>query len=137
MNVAKSSYQNQETRAEQAVNLLWLISLSFSIAGATNSQLAYYLDLARYRAPQWLIARWALVCITGTPVIYIAIAVITFSAGLVCFTFVTFPEHRFILLTIATLTCFVWFALFSVILSFAVERHGEEVLQASYSTVWF
>lgn len=118
-----SSYQNQQTRAEQAVNLLWLSSLVFSIASATNSQLAYYLDLAHFRTPESRVARWALICITRTPVIYIIAAIVTFSAGLVGFTFTTFPSHRFIPIVIATLTSSIIFTLCVVIISFAGERY--------------
>lgn len=129
------SYTSQQTKTEQAVNLLWLASLVFSIASATNSQMAYYLNLAHYRTPKSRSAQWALACITGTPVVYIIAAVITFSAGLVCFTFAIFSRHGWIPITIATLTSFISFVLFVVIFSFSQERYGPVLRKVSRSGV--
>lgn len=117
------SYQRQNTATDQAVNLLWLASLVFSIASAINSQLAFYLDLANHRTPESRLGIWALFYITQGPVVYIVVAVMAFSAGLVCFAFVAFPDRASIPIVVTALTSITWCLLLTAVLCLAEAPH--------------
>ncbi|KAF9506422.1 hypothetical protein BS47DRAFT_1428124 [Hydnum rufescens UP504] len=118
------SYQSFQTRTEEAVNLLWIMSLVFSLASAINSQLAYHWRSAIYRSPRSCVPWWVSIWITRTPLLFLVSSVIAFSAGLVCFTYATFYSSPFIPIIITVCTSISSFALFAVGLWFAGERYA-------------
>ena len=118
------SYQVYETRTQQAVNLLWLISLVFSLASAINSQLAYHWRSAIYRSPRSCVPWWVSIWINRTPLFFLVASVISFSAGLVCFTFSTYHNRPFIPIVITVATSISSFALIAVGSWFAGERYA-------------
>lgn len=119
-----TSYQSYQTRTEEAVNLLWLISLVFSLASAINSQLAYHWRSAIYRSPRTCVPWWVSIWITRTPLFFLVSAVVAFSAGLVCFTFATYQNRPFIPVVITVATSISSFALLAVGFWFAGERYA-------------
>ncbi|KAF8327905.1 uncharacterized protein EI90DRAFT_2974806 [Cantharellus anzutake] len=119
--VVQYSYQSQSSGLEQAVNLLWITSLVFSLASAINSQLAYAWHTYVYRSPRSLVPWWGLFVIKQAPLFFLVISVLAFSAGLVCFCFSVFPR-TVIPLIITVCTSFSSTTLFLVIFWFAGER---------------
>lgn len=119
-----SSYQNSETRTQEAVNLLWLVSLVFSLASAINSQLAYHWRSAIYRSPKSYLPWWVSIWITRTPLFFLVASVISFSAGLVCFTFAVYQHRPLIPIVITVATSISSFALLAVASWFVGERYA-------------
>ncbi|KAF8322776.1 uncharacterized protein EI90DRAFT_3130876 [Cantharellus anzutake] len=118
------SYQNFQTRTQEAVNLLWIISLVFSLASAMNSQLAYHWRSAVYRSPRARLPWWVSIWITHTPLSFLIASVIAFSAGLICFTFSNFHISPFIPVVITICTSVSSFALLTVGFWFLGERYA-------------
>ncbi|KDQ13401.1 hypothetical protein BOTBODRAFT_66862 [Botryobasidium botryosum FD-172 SS1] len=110
-----------QVRVKDAVNMLWICSLVFSVAAAINSVLSLHWRAAMYRSPRnyvpWLVLMW----ITRTPLFFLVASVLAFSAGLVCFTFSNYANIWIPRLTIIW-TCVSSFALLAVALWFASER---------------
>ncbi|KAF8342880.1 uncharacterized protein EI90DRAFT_2964705 [Cantharellus anzutake] len=118
------SYQTHSTKTEEAVNLLWVTSLVFSLASAINSQLAYHWRSAIYRSPRACVPWWVSIWITRTPLMFLVSSVIAFSAGLVCFTYSNFGGASFIPIVTTVCTSISSFALFAVGFWFAGERYA-------------
>lgn len=96
----------------------------FSLASAINSQLAYHWRSAIYRSPRTCVPWWVSIWITRTPLFFLVSAVIAFSAGLVCFTFASYPHRPFIPVVITVATSISSFALLAVGFWFAGERYA-------------
>ncbi|KAF8322778.1 WD40-repeat-containing domain protein [Cantharellus anzutake] len=116
------SYQSFGTKAQNAVNLLWIMSLVFSLASAINSQLAYHWHSAIYRSPHACLPMLISVWIVHSPLMFLVASVLAFSAGLVCFTFSNFHHYPVIPIVITVCTSISSFALLSVGLWFFGER---------------
>ncbi|KAF8330149.1 uncharacterized protein EI90DRAFT_3124581 [Cantharellus anzutake] len=116
------SYQSFGTKAQNAVNLLWIMSLVFSLASAINSQLAYHWHSAIYRSPHACLPLLISVWIVHSPLMFLVASVLAFSAGLVCFTFSNFHHYPVIPIVITVCTSISSFALLSVGLWFFGER---------------
>ncbi|KAG8985218.1 hypothetical protein FRB90_004877 [Tulasnella sp. 427] len=69
------------------VGSLWVSSLILSVASAINLQLAMHWRAAMYRSPRRALPAWASFCLDHTPIVFLVAAVLTFSAGLVAWTF--------------------------------------------------
>ncbi|KAG9043062.1 hypothetical protein FS837_010067 [Tulasnella sp. UAMH 9824] len=69
------------------VRALWVSSLILSIASAINSQLAMHWRTAMYRSPRGALPMWASFCLNHAPIACLVAAVLTFSVGLVAWTF--------------------------------------------------
>ncbi|KIO25425.1 hypothetical protein M407DRAFT_25224 [Tulasnella calospora MUT 4182] len=69
------------------VRALWVSSLILSIASAINSQLAMHWRAAMYRSPRGALPMWASFCLNHAPIACLVTAVLTFSVGLVAWTF--------------------------------------------------
>jgi WD repeat-containing protein 26 len=97
------SYQANSSTLEQNVNMLWIVSLVFSLASAINSQLAYAWHTDVYRSPKARVPWWGSVVINRAPLCFLIGSVIAFSAGLVCFTFANFAATAIpIVITVCT-----------------------------------
>ncbi|KAG8955142.1 hypothetical protein FRC04_009599 [Tulasnella sp. 424] len=69
------------------VRAFWVSSLILSIASAINSQLAMHWRTAMYRSPRGALPMWASFCLNHAPIACLVAAVLTFSVGLVAWTF--------------------------------------------------
>lgn len=127
------SYEDYETKTQKAVNFLWLISLVFSIFSAINSQIAYHWRSARYISPSSRLPWWVSLGLTRAPLMFLAAAVTTFLAGLVCFTFAIYGRLQFISIAVASVTSLCSFALLAVTLW--LVREDQTVSQTSGMTV--
>ncbi|KAG8915876.1 hypothetical protein FRC01_003478, partial [Tulasnella sp. 417] len=78
---------DQEKFLGTVVLALWVSSLILSIASAINLQLAMHWRAAMYRSPRIALPVWASFCLNHTPIACLVAAVLTFSAGLVAWTF--------------------------------------------------
>lgn len=101
------SFVKNDAPIDQAVNLLWVTSLVFSLASIINSQLTYNWRSAIYRSPGSVIPWWGAIWITGTPLAFLSASVLAFSAGLVCFTFSVFP-HTLVPVVTVVFTAVSW-----------------------------
>ncbi|KAF8599355.1 WD40 repeat-like protein [Ceratobasidium sp. AG-I] len=103
------------------VSALWISSLIFSVASAINSQLAYHWHAAMYRSPQNHIPWWIAIWITRTPLFFLIVSTITFSAGLCVFTYSS-NQPLAVRVIVTTFISITSFALLSVGFWFALER---------------
>lgn len=117
------SYQLTPSTLSRAINLLWMLSLVFSIASAINSQIANHWGAAGYRSPQAYVPKFVALWMTHTPLLLLGLSVIAFSTGLVCFSFQVFGSHLFIPLVTALSTSVTSCALITVGLWLAGERY--------------
>ncbi|KAF8330007.1 WD40-repeat-containing domain protein [Cantharellus anzutake] len=120
------SYQSFNTRTQKAINLLWIISLVFSLASAMNSQLAYHWHYAPYRSPPEHLPWWVSIWISHTPLSFLVASVIAFSAGLVCFAFENFSKSPLVPIIITTCTSISSFALLTIGLWFVGEHYTHQ-----------
>ncbi|KAF8339876.1 WD40-repeat-containing domain protein [Cantharellus anzutake] len=113
------SYSNSATKTSAVVNLFWLLSLVWSMSSAVNSQLGYRWTLAAYSSPPSAVPWWISIWITTTPLVFLILSILSFTFGLICFTFSNFPHARFIpicvtssaaISVIALLIVGLWFA---------------------------
>lgn len=107
----------------RATNLLWILSLVFSIASAINSQIANHWQSAEYRSPAVFVPKIVGIWMEHTPLLLLGASVITFSTGLICFTFKVFSDHFFIPLITCLSTTVTSFALITIGLWIASERY--------------
>jgi hypothetical protein len=70
--------------------MLWIISLSFSIAGAIDSQLAYYWIRHSHRTPNPKMTALGSLLIVRAPLVFFVVAAVAFSGGLIAFGFLKF-----------------------------------------------
>lgn len=147
------TYADAKTALKQSVNLLWILSLVFSVASAINAQLAYYWSSTKFRSPRSQVPWWGfMVCrahsifgdgaietysylqvITQAPLYFLVGSVVAFSAGLVCFTFSAFP-HTLIPAVITACTAITLTSLVAVLCWLAGERWA---FVHSRGTRWF
>ncbi|KAF8306191.1 WD40 repeat-like protein [Clavulina sp. PMI_390] len=59
------TYSSTQTILHQIINLLWIISLVFSIASAINAQVAYYWSANKFRSPKFHGPPWASIFYEG------------------------------------------------------------------------
>ncbi|KAF8339868.1 uncharacterized protein EI90DRAFT_3038065 [Cantharellus anzutake] len=108
------SYTQAGTGIEQAVNVLWIVSLVFAIASAINSQLSYQWSSVVFTTPMSALSWWGSLWIRRMPLIFLVLSVISFSAGIVCFTFSTFANQPVILVCVTAASAVSAAALFYV-----------------------
>ncbi|KAG8987437.1 hypothetical protein FRB90_003346 [Tulasnella sp. 427] len=119
---------------DEIVRALWVSSLILSIASAINSQLAMHWRTAMYRSPRSALPMWISICLTQTPLLFLVFAVLTFSVGLVIYTYSS-VQGKLVTLCATVLTSFTSLILLAVILWEGGERwqahksgiKGEEV----------
>lgn len=70
--------------------MLWIISLSFSIASAIHSQLAYYWIRHSHRTPNLKLSTFGSLLIVRAPFAFFAVSTVAFSGGLIAFAFLVF-----------------------------------------------
>jgi len=70
--------------------MLWIISLSFSIAAAIHSQLAYYWIRHSHRTPSLKVSTFGSLLVKRAPLAFFVLSTIAFSGGLVAFAFLAF-----------------------------------------------
>ncbi|KAF8339872.1 uncharacterized protein EI90DRAFT_2298254 [Cantharellus anzutake] len=74
------SYTQTDTRIDQAVNILWIVSLVFAIASAINSQLSYQWSSMIFMTPlstlPWQRSLWT----RRAPLIFLVLSVISLSS---------------------------------------------------------
>lgn len=117
------SYSLPDTALAQATNLLWILSLVFSIASAINSQIANHWRTASYRSPPPHVPKIVDLWVTHTPLFLLGISVIAFSSGLICFAFQVFAHHFYIPVITSVCTSVTSFAIIIVGLWLAGERY--------------
>lgn len=117
------SYSLPDTLLARWTNLLWILSLVFSIASAINSQIANHWRSAGYRSPQPHVPKLVSLWMTHTPLLLLGSSVFTFSSGLICFSFEVFGHHLFIPLVTSISTSVTMFALITIGLWIAGERY--------------
>jgi len=78
------------SRLGRRTNMLWIISLSFSIAGAIDSQLAYYWIRHSHRTPNPKMTTAGSLIIVRAPLAFFVVAAVAFSGGLITFGFLKF-----------------------------------------------
>src|SRR3984885_5742026 len=81
---------NNGSRLARRTNMLWIISLSFSIAAAIHSQLAYYWIRHSHRTPSLKVSTFGSLLIKRAPLAFFVVYTIAFSGGLVAFAFLAF-----------------------------------------------
>ncbi|KIO23691.1 hypothetical protein M407DRAFT_26893 [Tulasnella calospora MUT 4182] len=127
--VAATTFQYTSTEENsplgQAVRALWVSSLILSIASAINSQLAMHWRSAMYRSPRSALPMWTLLCLNHTPLLFLVAAVLTFSIGLVGYTYSS-TQGKLVTLSATALTSFT-----SLILLTVIVWEGGERWQAS------
>ncbi|KAG8975911.1 hypothetical protein FRC05_004842 [Tulasnella sp. 425] len=106
---------------DQAVRALLVSSLILSIASAINSQLAMHWRSAMYRSPRSALPMWTSVCLNHTPLLFLVAAVLTFSVGLVGYTYSS-SQGKVVTLSATILTSFTSLILLTVILWEGGER---------------
>ncbi|KAF8580601.1 hypothetical protein K439DRAFT_295077 [Ramaria rubella] len=79
---------------------LWFSSLVFSIACALNSFLALMWRSANYSAPEMRLPSWLWIWIRRCPTVFLLFSVVTFLAGLSCFTILTQPRITWIIVLV-------------------------------------
>ncbi|KAH0836398.1 WD40-repeat-containing domain protein [Lanmaoa asiatica] len=84
--LACSSHMNGNILAN-SVNMFWMSSLIFSIAGGVNGLLGLTWKQSIYRSPVHRVPWWLLVWMKGSPLVFLVIAIACFSAGVVLFTY--------------------------------------------------
>ncbi|KIO23681.1 hypothetical protein M407DRAFT_26884 [Tulasnella calospora MUT 4182] len=72
---------------DQIVRALWISSLVLSVASAINAQLAMHWRAAMYRSPRSALPMWMSLCLNHTPIVLLVASVLTFSIGLVAYTY--------------------------------------------------
>lgn len=95
----------------------------FSITSAINSQIANHWRSAGYRSPQPHVPKLVSLWMTHTPLLLLGSSVLTFSSGLICFSFQVFGHHLFIPLVTSIFTSVTMFALITIGLWIAGERY--------------
>ncbi|KAG9049963.1 hypothetical protein FS837_008313 [Tulasnella sp. UAMH 9824] len=127
--VAATTFQytstDENSRLGQAVRALWVSSLILSIASAINSQLAMHWRAAMYRSPRSALPMWTLLCLNHTPLLFLVAAVLTFSIGLVGYTYSS-TQGKLVTICATALTSFT-----SLILLTVIVWEGGERWQAS------
>ncbi|KAG8925153.1 hypothetical protein FRC02_009893 [Tulasnella sp. 418] len=107
---------NQQGSLCDVVNGFWIMSLVLSVASAMNSQLVYQWRAAMYRSPiyslPWIVTVW----LTRTPFIFLIFSALSFSAGLVVWTYSSHQSRTVSIITTATasLTLFTFPAAFLI-----------------------
>ncbi|KAF8306195.1 hypothetical protein DL93DRAFT_2101710 [Clavulina sp. PMI_390] len=127
------TYADAQTALQQSVNLLWILSLVFSIASAINAQLAYYWSANKFRSPRSQVPWWGFMVITQAPLYFLVGSVVAFSAGLVCFSFSAFAQ-TIIPIFVASCTAATLASLIAVLFWLAGERWA---FIRSKGTRWF
>ncbi|KAG9043620.1 hypothetical protein FS837_009319 [Tulasnella sp. UAMH 9824] len=115
------TFDKTESHLQQVVNALWITSLVFSIASSINSQLAYHWRAAMYRSPRSAVPFVVMIWLTRTPLIFLVVSVMAFSAGLVCFTYAS-DQGRLVNTCATIFTSLTSLALIAVAVWFAMER---------------
>ncbi|KAG8916205.1 hypothetical protein FRC01_003300 [Tulasnella sp. 417] len=115
------SFDKVDSHLQQVVNALWITSLVFSIASSINSQLAYHWRAAMYRSPRSAVPFVVMIWLTRTPLIFLVVSVMAFSAGLVCFTYAS-DQGRLVTTCATIFTSLTSLALLAVAIWFAMER---------------
>ncbi|KAF8309656.1 hypothetical protein DL93DRAFT_2099892 [Clavulina sp. PMI_390] len=82
-------------------NMLWIISLSFSIASAIHSQLAYYWIRHLHRTPTGKMTTIGSLLIVRAPLAFFVVSAVCFSGGLIAFSFLEFSSTGIGLVTTA------------------------------------
>ncbi|KIO23073.1 hypothetical protein M407DRAFT_215440 [Tulasnella calospora MUT 4182] len=91
------------------------------IASSINSQLAYHWRAAMYRSPRSAVPFVVMIWLTRTPLIFLVVSVMAFSAGLVCFTYSS-AQGRLVTTCATIFTSLTSLALLAVAVWFAMER---------------
>ena len=86
------TYNANGSRLASRTNMLWIISLSFSIASAIHSQLAYYWIRHSHRTPSLKMGVFGSLIIVRAPFAFFVVSAITFSGGLIAFAFLVFKS---------------------------------------------
>ncbi|KIJ12052.1 hypothetical protein PAXINDRAFT_181666 [Paxillus involutus ATCC 200175] len=113
-----------------SVNIFWLSSLVFSIAGGVNGLLGLTWKQSIYRSPLHRVPWWVLVWMKGSPLVFLIIAVACFSAGVVLFTYSS-GQSKVTSTIIVVLTGVALLGLVSISGWFVLERwtfarHGDQ-----------
>ncbi|KAJ7158762.1 hypothetical protein C8R46DRAFT_1110195 [Mycena filopes] len=103
-----------------AVNTLWFSSLVLSVSSAINSLLAMTWRQAIYSTPQRRVKWWVRIWFKQTPILLLAMSVLSFLAGLVCFVLST--QHRITQIVVTALTGIVAIGLGAISVWFGWER---------------
>ncbi|KAJ7035048.1 hypothetical protein C8F04DRAFT_1099916 [Mycena alexandri] len=103
-----------------AVNTLWFSSLVLSVSSAINSLLAMTWKQAIYSTPQRRVQWWVRIWFKQTPIILLAMSVLSFLAGLICFVLST--QHPITQIVVSTLTGIVAIGLGAITVWFGWER---------------
>ncbi|KAG8917598.1 hypothetical protein FRC01_002349, partial [Tulasnella sp. 417] len=123
--VAATTFQytsgNRTSTLDELVRALWVSSLILSIASAINSQLAMHWRTAMYRSPRSALPMWTSICLNQTPLLFLVFAVLTFSLGLVIYTYSS-SQGKMVTLCATILTSFTSLILLTVILWEGGER---------------
>ncbi|KAG8955144.1 hypothetical protein FRC04_009602 [Tulasnella sp. 424] len=123
--VAATTFQytsgNQDSALDEIVRALWVSSLILSIASAINSQLAMHWRTAMYRSPRSALPMWTSLCLNQTPILFLTFSVLTFSIGLVIYTYSS-SQGKLVTLCATVLTSFTSLILLTVILWEGGER---------------
>ncbi|KAG9049964.1 hypothetical protein FS837_008314 [Tulasnella sp. UAMH 9824] len=113
--------ENNGSTLDEIVRALWVSSLILSIASAINSQLAMHWRTAMYRSPRSALPMWTSICLNQTPLLFLVFAVLTFSIGLVIYTYSS-SQGKLVTLSATVLTSFTSLILLTVILWEGGER---------------
>ncbi|KAG8975910.1 hypothetical protein FRC05_004841 [Tulasnella sp. 425] len=116
-----TSGNTKSTRLDEIVRALWVSSLILSIASAINSQLAMHWRTAMYRSPRSALPMWTSLCLNQTPLLFLTFSVLTFSIGLVIYTYSS-SQGKLVTLCATVLTSFTSLILLTVILWEGGER---------------
>ncbi|KAJ7773266.1 hypothetical protein B0H16DRAFT_1511700 [Mycena metata] len=114
------SFNNTTSPLMIAVNTLWFSSLVLSVSSAINSLLAMTWKQAIYSTPQRRVQWWVRIWFKQTPIILLAMSVLSFLAGLICFVFLT--QHWITQIVVSTLTGIVAIGLGAITVWFGWER---------------
>ncbi|KAG8929538.1 hypothetical protein FRC01_004188 [Tulasnella sp. 417] len=121
----KYTSTEEDSTLGRVVRALWVSSLILSIASAINSQLAMHWRAAMYRSPRSALPMWTLLCLNHTPLLFLVAAVLTFTIGLVGYTYSS-SQGKLVTLCATALTSFT-----SLILLTVIVWEGGERWQAS------
>lgn len=84
------TFNNNGNRLASRTNMLWIISLSFSIASAIHSQLAYYWTRHSHRTPSLRMTTFGSLLVVRAPFAFFVVSTVAFSGGLIAFAFLVF-----------------------------------------------
>ncbi|KAF8997101.1 hypothetical protein BDQ17DRAFT_1391948 [Cyathus striatus] len=115
------SFNNVGNITNDLVNCFWFVSLIFSIAAAVNSLLGLTWKQATYRPTSHRVPWWVLFWINGSPLVFLVLSVVCFSAGLCLFTYSS-GQSSFTSTVSTILTAFTSSGLCVIAGWFALER---------------